>query len=186
MNGPKRAAGHLFVAVRLLNSIRASEKANWTRASGSKARLDEHPDRKGRVRVPGLQPEQISGPCRPGTLTRLPCQTSSRARYTDASPPRRRRAPAGSVRRTLGRHPSLLDAGDLIEYESGRVAHLRERRSFRSRLVVCSRSRRLAATPIVNASHAPASSFSSGSNSFSLKKTRHVASAVRLLPSTNG
>ena len=64
--------------------------------------------------------------------------------------------------------------------------HFLKRSSARNRFVVCSRSRRPAATSSVKVSHASVSSFSSGSNSFSLKNTRHVAKAVRLLPSTNG
>ena len=75
--------------------------------------------------------------------------------------------------------PEFLD-------KEGGVPHLRECKTVRSRFVVCSRSSRLAATSSVNASHNSMSSFSFGSKSFSLRNTRHVASAVRLLPSTNG
>src|SRR5581483_3126821 len=64
--------------------------------------------------------------------------------------------------------------------------YFRDRTSLRNRLNVCSRSRLLAATSSVRASQASASSFSSASRPFSLRKTRQVASAVRLLPSTKG
>jgi hypothetical protein len=62
----------------------------------------------------------------------------------------------------------------------------RRRDKLRKRAVVCSRSRRLAAASIVNASNASASSLSSESSPFWLSNTKQVASAMRLLPTTNG
>lgn len=55
-----------------------------------------------------------------------------------------------------------------------------------NRLVAPSLSSLLEATSSTKASHASASSDSWGSNPFSLRKTRHVASATRLFPSMKG
>ncbi len=67
-----------------------------------------------------------------------------------------------------------------------RAAHSSAPRRRRRRDVACVRSSRLAATSRVRASQASASRYSFGSRPFSLRKTRQVASATRLLPSTKG
>ena len=59
-------------------------------------------------------------------------------------------------------------------------------RSSRRRPVVSIRSSRLAATSSVKRSHASASRVSERSKPFSLRNTRQVASATRLLPSRKG
>ena len=69
------------------------------------------------------------------------------------------------------------------------VCHERLRgflRSLRSRRVVSSRVILLDATSITNCSHSLIGNFLLGRRPFSSRKTRHAASAVRLLPSRKG
>src|SRR5437588_9777147 len=59
-------------------------------------------------------------------------------------------------------------------------------RSLRSRRVVAARSSSPLATSIMNFSHSSVANLASRKRSFCSKNTRQAASAVRLLPSTNG
>ena len=85
--------------------------------------------------------------------------------------------------------PALLAAQGAaapLRYARGVRADVELARICCRRVAVRALSRRLAATSSVRASHASTSSRSPGSRSLSLRNTRQVASATRLLPSTKG